>query len=94
MAKTDMIEHPTPPKDQFGIKALAEAITANAFAEADKIRQAGLLPGNLIAKMMRDRPEFTKWCAEALTEFKHEIEDYYKTQIDDFIAASTPKTEK
>jgi len=89
-----MIDHPTPPKDQFGIKVLAEAITTNAFSEADKIRQAGLLPGNLIAKMMRDRPEFTKWCVEALTGFKHEIEDYYKGELDKFIAAATKPEEK
>ena len=89
-----MIDHPVPKKDQFGIKALAEAITTAAFTETDKVRQAGLLPGNLIAKMMRDRPEFTKWCAEALTEFKREIEEYYKLEIDKIVEAASKANEK
>lgn len=84
---------PAKQKDDFGLKATAELITTSAFAETDKVRQAGLLSGNLIAKMMKDRPAFKAMVLEQLTTFKNSIEDYYKSQLDETILALSKASE-
>lgn len=62
----------------FGLNRIADEITEKSFGESEKLRQAGLIPGNIIAKISVNKPLFRKYIFDELAKLQRMILDYKK----------------